>query len=451
MFTYQQLHQHGLFDARVPRYTSYPPANHFLPQAGRDHQAEWLAAVPDGTAVSLYVHIPFCKRLCWFCACRTQGTKSMRPVENYIGTLLAEIARVRATLPPNTTLSRLHLGGGTPTILPADLMSKLLGGIFDAFSPTEGFEFSVEIDPTEAATDLLDVLIDFGMNRASVGVQDFNADVQAAIGRPQSFAQTNAVIDYLRRAGLDSLNMDLLYGLPHQTGQSLSETLQQVMALQPDRLALYGYAHVPWMSKRQVMIDEAALPSPEQRFRLTELARKQLIADGFEEIGIDHFARPGDGLTKAKAAGQLRRNFQGYTDDPAAILIGVGASAISRFPQGYAQNASATSVYQEYIQRGDLAGLRGYEMSEADKAIAEMIEGLMCRFELDLNALSEAWPQMSQHMARTLQKTHAQFQDVTSYQDGIFRILPGFQPLVRVIAASLDQFHTDQVAHSAAV
>ena len=246
-----KLRGYGLFDAKVPRYTSYPPANHFADRIGQDNQAHWLRAVPDGSEISIYIHIPFCKRLCWFCACRTQGTKTLRPVDAYVDFLRRELAELRLELPPDVAMSRLHLGGGTPTILSVDTMSLLLGDVFKAFPKAEEFEFSVEIDPTEAAPELLSCLIDHGLNRASLGVQDFAPEVQAAIGRPQSLEQTRTVVEFLRSNGVSALNLDLLYGLPHQTAQTFETTLDAVIGLKTDRLAIYGYAHVPWMSKRR--------------------------------------------------------------------------------------------------------------------------------------------------------------------------------------------------------
>jgi len=331
------LKKYGLFDARVPRYTSYPPANHFQNDVGGENQQDWLRAVPDKEEVSLYVHIPFCKRLCWFCACRTQGTQTMRPVDHYVDVLRKEIMAVRAELPKTVKMVRLHLGGGTPTLLSPKMMTTLLNTIFDAFDQTYDFEFSVEIDPTEARSDLLDVLVDCGLNRASVGVQDFNPSVQAAIGRLQSFDETESVVNYLRRKGVKSLNVDVLYGLPHQTRESYAETLRTVLLLRPDRLAIYGYAHVPWMSKRQVLIKEGDLPDNQMRFMLSSQTVKLMKEAGYGSVGIDHFALPHDNLIKVSRKGGLRRNFQGYTDDPARYLIGFGASAISLFPQGYCQ------------------------------------------------------------------------------------------------------------------
>lgn len=446
-----QLRRYGLFDAKVPRYTSYPPANHFAADAGGLHQRDWIRAVPEGSEVSLYIHIPFCKRLCWFCACRTQGTKTLRPVDIYVNVLLQEMARVAQLLPQNVRIARLHLGGGTPTILSPKTMTRLLAGVFNSFDRAEGFEFSVEIDPTEAAPELLQTLADHGMNRASIGVQDFDPKVQDAIGRAQTYAQTFDCIQILRAVKVHSLNMDLLYGLPHQTAASLVDTLEQVLALQPDRLALYGYAHVPWMSKRQVMIDGTALPSAETRFALTELAQKMLCLDGFTPIGIDHFARPGDSLALAARNGGLRRNFQGYTDDRAEVLIGLGASAISQFPQGYVQNQSATAAYSAAIEQGHLAGARGHVLSDADRLTARMIEQLMCRFAIDTEALSAEFPDQSATVAQAVAALVTTFPDACNSDGTGVQIADGFAPLVRVMAGHLDRYRAGQMAHSSAI
>ena len=447
----KQLRVSGLFDTNVPRYTSYPPANHFDPEAGSIHHGEWLSAVPDGSSISLYLHIPFCKRLCWFCACRTQGTKSLRPVEAYVENLLEELRLVRGTLQKNITLNRLHLGGGTPTILSPSTMKRLLTHIFDAFGTAEGFEFSVEVDPTEASDDLLRTLADFGMNRASIGVQDFDPRVQEAIGRPQSFAQTAHVVRVLRDAGVKSLNMDLLYGLPFQTKRSLADTLQQVLSLQPDRLALYGYAPVPWMSKRQVMIDATTLPAPEARFALAMLAHDVLVADGFEAVGIDHFARPTDSLATARKAGKLRRNFQGYTDDSSQVLIGLGASSISKFPQGYVQNASATSAYVKHVLNGTLPGMRGYVMTPKDMVNADMIEALMCTFSLDPPALKARHPAQARYIAEQVKTLQTRFPE--HFETAGARIWMNAQshPLVRIFANALDTFSREKNRHSSAI
>ncbi|MEL7117652.1 MAG: radical SAM protein, partial [Pseudomonadota bacterium] len=310
------LRRHGLFDAKVPRYTSYPPATRFAVPVGEENQAAWLAGVREGEEVSIYIHIPFCRRLCWFCACRTQGTQTLSPVASYVETLLTEVDAVRARLPDSVRMARLHLGGGTPTLLSPDLMDLLLSAVFDAFPKAEDFEFSVEIDPTEAAPGVIEALGRWGMTRASIGVQDFHEIVQKAIGRMQSFDETADAVRRLRKLDLHSLNFDLLYGLPFQTKERLAETIDQVLDLSPDRIALFGYAHVPKMSKRQVLIPESELPAPEARFELSSLAKGILEGAGYVTLGIDHYAKPEDSLARAMAERTMRRNFQGYTDDP---------------------------------------------------------------------------------------------------------------------------------------
>jgi oxygen-independent coproporphyrinogen-3 oxidase len=447
----KHLKDNGLFDAQVPRYTSYPPANHFQADVGRQNQKLWLEAVPDESNISLYVHIPFCKRLCWFCACRTQGTTTLRPVDTYVTFLKKELVKVRASLPDNIKINRLHLGGGTPTILLPDTMHSLLASIFDAFEPTKDMEFSVEIDPTEAHEALLDVLVDFGMNRASIGVQDFSQKTQDAIGRLQSVEQTRKVVDYLRQRGVQSLNMDLLYGLPHQTNDTFRQTLNAVVDMAPDRLAIYGYAHVPWMSKRQVMIKQEDLPDNVHRYELSEIARHFLTESGYVPIGIDHFALPSDGLSLANDNECIRRNFQGYTDDNAATLIGIGASAISHFPQGYVQNAPATSVYQERISHDGLAGHKGYLMSDRDMLIARMVEDLMCYFGIEAEKILFDFPKEEAFIKQTIAHIKLQFPDSVSASNTHLKLHSVAKPLVRIVAKQIDAFASEATAHSSAI
>lgn len=445
------LRSYGLFDASVPRYTSYPPANHFVNHVGERNQKSWLELVPNGADVSVYIHIPFCKRLCWFCACRTQGTKTLRPVEAYVAFLRQEIRVVRKELAPGIKMARLHLGGGTPTILSPDTMTLLLKEVFNAFPKSEQFEFSVEIDPTEASQDLLTTLVDHGLNRASLGVQDFAPIVQNAIGRPQTLEQTRDVIAFLRGKGITALNLDLLYGLPHQTAESFGQTLDHVIALKPDRLAIYGYAHVPWMSKRQVMIKDTDLPDSETRFELAVLARNRLRSERFETVGIDHFATPQDSLSVAQKNGQIRRNFQGYTDDQSQTLIGFGASAISSFPQGYLQNAVATSAYQSRVALTGFAAQKGYTMTQANILMARIIEGLLCRFMLDTTKLGKEFP--SQHDAIHAMRVllMRKFPDLFFINQKGLKMHDWAKPLVRIIASVVDDFTTTETAHSTAI
>lgn len=264
MIVKSQFAQLGLFDAKVPRYTSYPTAPHFSNDVGSNLYGDWISAIKPGSAISLYIHVPFCRRLCWFCACRTQGTQSDSPVIAYLETLKSELRMLVDRLPAGVTLSRLHWGGGTPTLLQPAMMEDLAKSILDVVPLGKNAEFSVEIDPNEIDADRLDALADAGMNRASIGVQDFDDEIQKTIGRIQSYDITRDAVDMIRERGIASLNADILYGLPHQTKTRMTESVQKLLSLSPDRVALYGYAHVPWMAKRQQLIPSDALPTPEQ-------------------------------------------------------------------------------------------------------------------------------------------------------------------------------------------
>ncbi|WP_417523702.1 oxygen-independent coproporphyrinogen III oxidase [Marinovum sp.] len=451
MVTKTQLAALGLFDAKVPRYTSYPTAPQFSAEVGPDHFSRWLAAVPPGGEVSLYVHVPFCRRLCWFCACRTQGTQSDAPVRAYLETLLTELRLIKAALPEGLRLSRLHWGGGTPTLLAPDMMAELAQAIFEVAPMSPQGEFSVEIDPNEIDAARLDVLVAMGMTRASIGVQDFDPAVQETIGRRQSFELTRDVCEMLRARGVASLNADILYGLPHQTRERIADSVQKLLSLSPDRVALYGYAHVPWMARRQALIPEEALPSPEARLDLFETARRLFLADGYDEIGIDHFAAPHDGLAEAARAGRLRRNFQGYTDDTAEVLIGVGASSISRFPQGYAQNAPSTGRHTAAIREGRFSTARGHVFDAEDRLRGRMIEALMCDFRIDAGEMAERFGLDRAGFDRLVAPLVARFGTLVQVTEAGLFVPEEARPLTRMMARALDSYDLSLAGHSAAV
>lgn len=446
-----QLMRLGLFDARVPRYTSYPTAPHFGGGVGPEQFTQWIQAVPAGASISLYLHVPFCRRLCWFCACRTQGTSSDEPVRAYAQTLKSEIALLKRNLAPGITLSRLHWGGGTPTLLPADMMRDLAETIFDAVPMGHRAEFSVEIDPNEIDEARLDALAAAGMNRASIGVQDFDPEIQKTIGREQSYELTKRVADMIRARGVASLNADILYGLPHQTRARIADSVQKLLTLSPDRVALYGYAHVPWMSRRQQMIPSDAMPTPEERLRLFETARQLFTWDGYQEIGIDHFARPTDGMAIAARNGTLRRNFQGYTDDTAPVLIGLGASSISRFPQGYAQNVSGTSDHTKAIRAGLFSTHRGHVFAGEDLVRARIIEALMCDFRVDRAELKRDFGVSDQRLDELFRAAAAAFDGWVEIDGAGLAIPPKARPLTRMIARAFDAYDQSKAQHSAAI
>ena len=451
MSTKSQLEHLGLFDARVPRYTSYPTAPHFTPAVDETTYRGWISSITGHESISLYLHVPVCRRLCWFCACRTQGTQSDAPVRAYVETLLAELEMLRKALPEGIRLSRLHWGGGTPTLLAPDLVTRLADAVLAAFPLAEGAEFSVEIDPNEIDAPRMEALAAAGLTRASIGVQDFDPEIQKTIGREQSFEVTARAVDLVRAHGIASLNADILFGLPGQDHEKIAQTVQKLLALSPDRVALYGYAHVPWVARRQVMIPPESLPAPRDRLALFEVARALFVADGYVEIGIDHFARRGDGLAQAQQDKRLRRNFQGYTDDAAQVLIGLGASSISRFPQGYAQNAPATGAHSGAIREGRFSVSRGHVFTPEDLWRARMIEALMCDFAVDFAALRRDFGLDDSVIAAAVAPISARFRDMVELSRDRLEITPEGRPLVRMIAQMLDRYDAPALSHSTAI
>jgi oxygen-independent coproporphyrinogen-3 oxidase len=446
-----KLARMGLFDAKVPRYTSYPTAPQFSADTTSANTREWITAIPPGSRISLYLHIPFCRRLCWFCACRTQGTSSNDPVIVYLSTLKREIKLLAELLPEGVSLSRVHWGGGTPTLLDAAMIADLAGAIGELAPLAKGGEFSVEIDPNEVDQSRVDALAAAGMTRASIGVQDFDDEIQTTIGRLQSFDVTRNAADMLRASGIGSLNTDILFGLPHQTTEKIAASVQKLLTLSPDRVALYGYAHVPWMARRQSLIPSDALPAPEVRLQLFETARQLFEWDGYRQIGIDHFAVPHDPLAVAAKTGKLRRNFQGYTDEPADVLIGLGASAISRFPQGYAQNNPATSGYTKSIRADELATVRGHVFTAEDKLRGRLIEAIMCDFAVDIGELVASFPDRENHISALLHSAADTFGDLVGLDQKKFVIKPDGEPLTRIIARHFDAYDMSNAGHASAI
>jgi oxygen-independent coproporphyrinogen-3 oxidase len=451
MTKHTQLSRLGLFDARVPRYTSYPTSPHFSADVGPQQFVDWVRAIPENSEISLYLHIPFCRHLCWVCACRTQGTQSEEPVRAYLKTLIAELKLLGNILPAGVSLSRLHWGGGTPTLLSADMMTELAGEVFDIAPMAPGGEFSVEIDPNEISEDRVAALATAGMNRASIGVQDFDPEIQKVIGRIQSYEVTKDAADMIRAQGINSLNADILYGLPFQTDKKITESVEKLLTLKPDRVALYGYAHVPWMAKRQQLIPTDALPEPTDRLGLFETASRLFLAHDYAEIGIDHFALKTDGLATAQKAGKLRRNFQGYTDDTSLALIGLGASSISRFPQGYAQHASGTSGYTSQVRDGKFATNRGHAFTGDDLLRARMIEALMCDFKINTAEMLENFDVTREQIETLYREAADKFEGIPEITEEGFSVPGEIAPLMRMIARSFDAYDLSKAGHSSAV
>ncbi|GAB0117013.1 oxygen-independent coproporphyrinogen III oxidase [Acidisoma sp. 7E03] len=375
------------YDGRVPRYTSYPTAPHFHPGIGAETYAEWLAALPEGQSVSLYLHVPFCERLCLYCGCNTAVMRREAPKRAYATQLMAEIETVTALIGRRVEVRQIHWGGGTPTAMPPDCLTTIMAHIRQRFAVAPDAEVAIEVDPTTLSEACLAAMRQMGVNRASVGVQDFDEGVQAAIGRQQSFEETAAAIAGLRRIGVGSINLDLIYGLPRQTEGSVIRTARQAIGLGAERAAVFGYAHVPWMKKHQALIPETSLPGATARLA-QEAAIRQILEEegGYLPVGLDHFALPQDSMARAMAEGQLRRGFQGYTTDTAPVLIGLGASAIGSLPQGYVQNATQPVAYAAALQKQWLATARGVALTADDRLRRQVIEAIMCGQSVDLVA-----------------------------------------------------------------
>lgn len=437
----------------VPRYTSYPTAPHFHKGIRPDIHRAWLGGLDSEERVSLYIHIPFCDTLCWFCGCHTKQVRRYEPVASYLVALNAEIATVSEAMRQRPAVTHLHFGGGSPTILLPDDLRALIGSLKARVRFAQKPEISVEIDPRDVSPEKLDALADVGLTRASIGVQDFSPVVQRAINRFQSFEQTRDIVDGLRQRGVSSVNVDIVYGLPHQTRDMLMETIDRVIDIRPERVALFGYAHVPWMKKHQTMIDEAALPNVIERYAGANRAAGRLVAAGYVRIGIDHFALPADGLARAQREGRLRRNFQGYTDDPAQALIGLGASSISEFPEGYVQNITPTGEYMKRVLAGELATARGYELTREDHMRRAFIEKLMCEFAVDRAAFREAYGDLSQPLLEDAAYLAAADPDgLVEIEGDMFRVTPRGRPFVRTVAASFDTYlQQGSARHSVAV
>jgi oxygen-independent coproporphyrinogen-3 oxidase len=374
------------FSIEAPRYTSYPTAADFSPAVDGPAYAAALAESAPA-ALLLYVHLPFCHAICHFCGCHALAARSPERLERYVSTLAVELERVARVLGGAAPVSELHFGGGSPSLLPPDDFERLLTALRAAFPFAADAQISLEADPRTTDLPKLRRWRDLGVRRLSFGFQDLDAKVQAAIGRNQSAAVSKTVFALARAVGFEGLNVDLCYGLPEQTDETFQRTIAEVAELGPDRVAIFGYAHVPWMKPAQRRLPIAALPGPEARLRLMADARAALVAAGYRAIGLDHFARPEDALARAADAGTLHRNFQGYTTAATDALVGLGLSAISELPSGFFQNARELGDYQRAIAAGGFATERGVLRSAEDVVRGEIIKSLMCAFELDVDAL----------------------------------------------------------------
>ncbi|MDP7651387.1 MAG: oxygen-independent coproporphyrinogen III oxidase [Rhodospirillales bacterium] len=441
------------YDLRVPRYTSYPTAPHFTEAVDGAVYRRWLTELSPDLDLSLYFHIPYCDTLCWFCGCYTKIVRRYEPVARYLDMLLDEIDLVADTLGERFRARHLHWGGGSPTLIEETDWQRLIERIHARFDVGPDAEVAVEMDPRDTTKKYVNALASAGVNRASIGVQDFHPEVQKAINRIQPFDTTKRVVDWLRHQGISGINMDLMYGLPYQTTERVVETVEKAVRLEPDRVALFGYAHVPWMKTHQKLIKDETLPDFSERWQQSEAAANRLVELGYVRIGFDHFARPDDDLAVAHAEGRMHRNFQGYTTDTAPALLGFGASAIGSLPQGYVQNTQPLRTYREAVTFADFATERGVALSDDDRLRRDIIERLMCDMTVDLNALCKTHDMARETLNDGMKRMEPLTEDgIVEVNDGRVTLTAQGRPFVRLVAAAFDAYlNKGEKRHSKAV
>ncbi|MFL6549046.1 MAG: oxygen-independent coproporphyrinogen III oxidase [Povalibacter sp.] len=431
------------YDASGPRYTSYPTAAQF--HSGFDAQAYRAAALlsnAEQSPLSIYVHVPFCASPCFYCGCNRVITRDPLHAERYLNALCTEIELQGRLVHTHRRVEQLHFGGGTPTFLSMLQIGRIMRTLRREFvmADDEKHEYSIEIDPRTVDTGTIERLQKLGFNRISLGVQDFDPNVQAAVNRVQSVAQTREIVEQARRSGIQQINFDLIYGLPRQTTATFAVTLDQVIAIRPTRIAAYGYAHLPRIFKAQRQIDAQELPSAAERLALLELTVERLSAAGYVYIGMDHFALPEDSLTQALTAGSLHRNFQGYSSHADCDLVGLGVSAIGRIGDAYAQNAKDLRDYYASLEHHQLAIRKGYKLTIDDRIRRDVIQQLMCAGHVDFQQIeSDHCIEFTSYFARELSTLDAMREDgLIASTASDLRVTPRGRFLVRNIAMVFD-------------
>jgi oxygen-independent coproporphyrinogen-3 oxidase len=427
------------YGGQAPRYTSYPTAVQFSDAVDGDLYRRWLTDLDPAEPVGLYVHVPFCDRLCWFCGCNTRVVHRRATIDGFCEHLVGELALVEKALSGRLKVNDLHLGGGTPNMLSRDNLTDVFAALRHVFRLSPNCAIAAEMDPAILTEEWVRAACFHGLTRASLGVQDLSPAVQAAVNRLLDFDQLARCVGWLRAGGVESINFDLMYGLPKQGLGELMATIDKVLPLKPDRLALFGYAHVPWVKPHQNLIHRRDLPGPEQRLEQAEAAAERLIAEGYVRIGLDHFALSSDGLAQAGQAGRLHRNFQGYSCDPGGALIGLGPSAIGSLPAGQAQNLTAEAQWRAAIDVGRLPTARGLIPDAEDRFRGEIIERLMCDFAADLGQIAERHGRPLEELNQALERLGPMVADgLVRFEGHRIRITGHGQPFVRTACMAFD-------------
>ncbi len=439
--------------SEVPRYTSYPTAAQFG-ELGEPQYLQWLGELSVDQPISLYVHVPFCHEMCWYCGCHTTIVAGYDRVGAYFKTLMLEVELLAAALPFKAQISHLHFGGGTPTILSPEHFGAFMAQLGAHFTFIPDADLAVEMDPRTLTPEIIEALASSGINRASLGVQDFSPHVQANIHRIQPFYIVDRSVKWLRAAGINAINFDLMYGLPYQKPSDVERTVKRALSLQPDRIAMFGYAHVPWFKKHMQVISDDSLPDVLERYAEAQLAADLIKQHGYQEIGFDHYAKPDDAMSIAARDGYLKRNFQGYTVDEADIMLGLGASSIGQMPQGYVQNAPKLNEWRETVEAGRLTVVRGLAITSDDKFIRAAIEKVMTDLALDMEAHCAEHDRPITALDQALPKLQWLQADGLVILDHrqLTVVEPQGRRFLRSIAASFDRYWTPSKSkHSKAV
>jgi len=427
-------------DYPVPRYTSYPTAPNFNEKINNDKYSLWLKKIKKNNKISLYIHIPFCNSLCYFCGCHTGVVNKYNPVKRYVNYLLKEIDIIRKITRKRLKVSHIHFGGGSPSILEKQELKLLMNSIKKKFIIEKNSEIAIEIDPRFVSKkNLITNLKKFFFNRVSIGVQDFSPVVQKIINRKQTFKQTKELIDYLKLNGITNINIDLVYGFPKQTTKSFINTLSKIRSLNPERISIFGYAHVPWMKKNQRLIKEEPLDN-ETRFQLYQIASDYFLNNNYISIGIDHYAKKNSSIVKKLEKRKLNRNFQGYTEDQAKILIGIGSSSIGSLKDGYVQNKTYVPDYIKSLKKNKLPILKGYELKNEDKMYGKIIKELMCYLNVDFNKIIKKYNKKEELIRSIVKMKPFIDANVVNIDNNILTINNEARPLARIISSYFDQY-----------
>ena len=422
------------YDVPAPRYTSYPTAVHFNDEITQNHYSNELSALSSDKSVSLYVHIPFCHILCHYCGCNTKVANSYGPAEEYLKTLFKEIDLTGKALSHRVPVSHLHFGGGSPNFLKGEDLQRIRNKLAEYFDFNEDSEIAIETDPRLMNKEKIQGLADAGFTRVSLGVQDFDPKVQKAMNRIQPFETVEETVLGLRKSGIDKINFDLMIGLPLQTLEIVRRNVELALSLSPNRFAVFAYAHVPWMKKHQKLLEQYEMPGTQMRFDMGMVIKETLEGAGYKAIGIDHFVREDDHLYQTFKTGDLRRNFQGYTDDQAQTIIGFGVSSITSFEGSYVQKATGAPEYRSDIENDQFPIMRGCILTGEDKVRRSLIEQIMCGYRTDISAYPETRASLRQFEG----------EGIIQIDGDTIQITDRGWPFARMVAACFDTYYVPQ-------